>query len=733
MNNNIEEISKQIIALKLEISSHDEAYHVNDAPLISDYEYDQLQIKLTEFKKLYPQFFENEPEKIGGKALEIFSKIQHNKPMLSLANGFSIEDIADFITRINRFLGYDKKSSTQSMQTDLFSSINNSIENNDIEKDIYELNAKLNFKIFCETKIDGLSFSARYVKGKLQYCATRGDSIEGEDVTKNVITIASFPQNLLGNNYPEILEVRGEIYMGKKDFAQLNLKQEESGGKIFANPRNASAGSLRQLDSAITAKRNLQYFVYSLGECSKDFICKSQHQLHHKLAEFGFCIEPNSKFCSTLGEIINHYNHICENRYDIDYDLDGMVYKVDEFDLQQRLGFVARSPRYAIAHKFPAQKGKTIIEDIILQVGRTGAITPVALLKPVNIGGVVVARATLHNQDEILRKDIRINDLVVIQRAGDVIPQILEVDLEKRNENSKIFTFPKHCQICGAEIIKTQDDVVLRCSGGISCKAQLQETLKHFVSKDAFDIVGLGKKQIENFFNENRITNFADIFLLEENEKNSLNPLKNKVGWGDKSIENLFLAIKQRKNISLSKFIYAIGIRHIGESNAKILASHFISYPKFKNFVEKYSKFTSENLRNLEHQINDNCDDYREFCAIDGIGVKIAQAVIDYFADQRTFKMVEDVVKLLEIKDESSIVINSPLVNKTVIFTGTLDKMTRSEAKKMSEDRGLKVVGAISKKTDFVIAGIDAGSKLKKAKELGLKILDEDEWLKLIS
>jgi len=729
MINKFENIEKEILFLKQEILRHDEAYHTYDAPKISDDEYDILRKKYEKYKEQYPQLFTDDLEKIGGKTLQIFGKIKHTQPMLSLANGFSYEDISDFITRINRFLGFDKKNNANNSQIDLFENLSQEVKLFNIDEDI----TPLNFKIFCETKIDGLSFSARYLDGKLQYCATRGDSIEGEDVTKNVITINDFPKILKTANPPKIFEVRGEIYMSKNDFLMLNKKQELEGGKIFANPRNAAAGSLRQLDPTITASRKLRYFVYSVGQYSDDFICQSQNQLHQKFKEFGFCVEPHSVLCKSLNEIIKNYNLICEKRFEIDYDLDGMVYKVDDFDLQKRLGFVSRSPRYAIAHKFPAQKAKTIIQDIVLQVGRTGAITPVANLKPVNIGGVVVCRATLHNQDEIARKDIRCGDTVLIQRAGDVIPQILEVDLSNRSSDSKPFYFPANCLICGSKIIKSDDDVVLRCLGGLNCSAQLQETLKHFVSKDAFDIVGLGKKQIENFFLEERIRSFADIFLLEEREKNSTNPLKEKNGWGEKSLENLFFAINQRRKISLSKFIYAIGIRHIGETIAKTLAQHFISFSKFKNFVDKYANLSREKLANIQNQNQDNCDDYREFCAIDGIGEKIVYALMDYFADSLNYKMFDDVVHCLDIQDEIVLSSNSILANKTVIFTGSLEKMTRSEAKKKAEDLGMKVVGAISKKTDFVISGTEAGSKLKKAQELGLKILNEEEWLNLIS
>lgn len=687
-------IKQQIEQLKAEISKHDEAYHTMDNPLISDEKYDELRGSLEKFRANFPQFFDENDDKVGGKTLDIFKKIKHSKPMMSLSNGFSPEDINDFIERVKRFLGMEEAA-----PQDLFSYSNQS--------DLF---------LFCETKIDGLSFSARFENGFLINAATRGDGVEGEDVTENVRKIKSFPQQLNSKNPPKIFEVRGEIYMGKKDFENLNLKQEERGAKTFANPRNASAGSLRQLDSEITASRNLSYFAYGLGEVSSDFICNSQSQLNQKLQEFGFHTEPNILRSQSLDEILNFYQKICDSRYDLNYDLDGMVYKVDDFALQQRLGFVARSPRFAIAHKFPAQKAKTEIEEIVLQIGRTGALTPVANLKPVNIGGVVVSRATLHNRDEIARKDIRAHDVVLIQRAGDVIPQVLEVDLSKRKPDSKPFEFPQNCPICDAKIVQTDDDVVLRCSGGLSCLAQLKETLKHFVSKDAFDIVGLGKKQIDNFLQEGRIKSFADIFSLEEREKTAENPLREKLGWGEKSIENLFFAINSKRQIPLEKFIYAIGIRHVGETTAKQLASHFSTYENFKNFM-----------------INPSESDYQEFVAIDGIGEKMANSILDYFKDERNQKMVFDLEKYLKILPTIKKESDGKFAGKSIIFTGTLEKMSRAEAKKTAEDLGFKVVSSVSSKTDFVVVGEDSGSKLKKAEELNLQILNEEDWFKLIA
>ncbi len=693
------DIKAKIDKLKAEIARHDEAYHSFDAPIISDAKYDELRKEFEELNKEFPQYFAE--EKVGGKTLESFSKIKHNKPMLSLANAFSRQDVEDFIERINRFLGFDKIEKTQI--------------------DLFSLEQKEEIELFCETKIDGLSFSARYENGNLIFAATRGDGQEGEDVTKNIKTIKDFPQKLNSKNPPKVFEIRGEVYMDKKDFEKLNQRQEESGEKIFANPRNAAAGSLRQLDEKITEERKLSYFAYGIGEVSDDFLCDSQLQLLKFLKDFGFKTEPHSRLCRNIDEVMKIYEEIADQKYQLNYDIDGMVYKLNSFVLQQRLGFVARSPRWAIAHKFPAQKAKTEIENIIIQVGRTGALTPVALLKQVNIGGVMVSRATLHNQDEIARKDIRVGDVVVIQRAGDVIPQVLEVDLSKRKNDSEKFIFPNVCPSCGAIVEKKDEDVVLRCPAGFACEAQLKESIKHFVSKDAFDITGLGKKQIENFFTEGRIRNFADIFKLEKSEENIANPLRKKEGWGDKSVDNLFFAINQKREISLDKFIYAIGIRHVGETTAKLLAQHFISY---KNFKEKLI-----GMLNCDHLAS---HDYQDFVALDGIGEKMAQAVLDFFRNPQNLKMVEDLESELKIQDAVAKNSNSKFAGKTIVFTGTLEKMTRMEAKKTAEDLGMKVVGSVSSKTDFVVAGADSGSKLKKAQELNVKVLSEEEWFSLI-
>lgn len=709
------ELLKEISELKSQLDKHDEAYHTFDAPLISDAKYDELRNKYEKYRADFPDLFEvnlveGKTEKVGGKTLDSFSKIRHKKPMLSLSNGFSREDIQDFQTRINRFLGLDKEVESRKDEADLFS---------------FSSNKPAEVQFFCETKIDGLSFTARYEDGKLIYAVTRGDGEVGEDITHNIKEVQGFPHSLKVENPPKVFEMRGEIYMGKSDFESLNARQEQNGAKIFANPRNAAAGSIRQLDSSITASRNLSYFAYALGEVSDDFICKSQDNLMQILQEFGFQTESNSRLCKNVDEVMELYEKIADDKYQFDYDIDGMVYKVNDFTTQERLGFIARSPRWAIAHKFAAQQAKTRIEDIVIQVGRTGALTPVANLKPVNIGGVIVSRATLHNQDEIARKDIRIGDIVVVQRAGDVIPQVVQVDLSKRKSDSVEFIFPEKCPICSSDISKSEDDVILRCSGALSCEAQLKETLKHFVSKDAFDITGFGKKQIDNFFTEGRVKSFADIFKLEEKEQFSENPLIEKEGWGEKSTKKIFSSINQKRQISLEKFIYSIGIRHVGEITAKLIAQHFLSYNNFKEKMNLISKLDEEEL--LINQ------DYQDLVAIDGIGEKMAKAILDYFRDDRNLLMVEELVPELQIQDAQIKILDSKLSGKSIVFTGTMQNMTRAESKKKAEDIGMKVVGSVSSKTDFLVAGLEAGSKLKKAQALNITILDEKEWLELIS
>lgn len=671
-------ILQQINELQQQINKHDIAYHQQDQPLISDAEYDHLKQQLSQYQQQYPQYFHQQNQKIAPPALSIFHKIKHSKPMLSLANAFTEQDVIDFIEKVARFLGINTQTEP--------------------------------LTFWSETKIDGLSFSARYTQGELQYVATRGDGFEGEDITKNMLMVKHFPNKLHTNNPPDTLEVRGEIYMSKSDFLQLNQKQEETCGKIFANPRNAAAGSIRQLNANITAQRNLQYFIYSTGAYSADFTCQTQQELHQKLQQFGFIIESNSKLCHNIAEIMAHYHHLANNRYHLNYDLDGMVYKVNNLSLQNRLGFIANSPRWAIAHKFLAQQAKTKILNIITQVGRTGALTPVAILEPINIGGVLVSRASLHNQDEINRKQIAINDIVLVQRAGDVIPQIIEVDFAYKS-TQEIFVLPTNCPSCGSETHKT--DTILRCTNHLFCPAQIIENLKHFVSKDAFNIVGLGKKRIQYFVQEKLISGFADIFLLAKHQEY----LQNQPGWDKKSLENLLFAIKQSQNINLEKFIFALGIRYIGQTVAKLLASHFLSFSAFYDF------FT---------QTTQKSEAYENFIAIDGIGNKIAVAIFAYFSVKQNQENITKLAQQLNIINYQSQTTNNHQLNgKTIVFTGELMATTRAEAKNIAENLGMKVLGAVSSKTDYVVYGQNAGSKLAKAKELNISLLNEEQWLNL--
>jgi len=722
-------IQQRIDSLKKELDKHNEAYYTNDAPEISDAKYDSLKRELIKIEKENPELAtEDSPtQKVGYKVKEAFQKVHHKVMMLSLNNAYCKEDLEDFIDRCKRFLGL---------------------------KD----SAKLD--IFCEPKIDGLSFSARYEDGIFVQGATRGNGSVGEDITENLRTMPSLPKRLKVANPPKILEIRGEVYMSKKEFEALNERNKAKGEKIFSNPRNASAGSLRQLDTGITAKRKLEYFTYALGEVSDDFQVSTQEEMLEKFKEFGFTTTKLVKLCKSNEEILDFYNHVMEVRHELDYDIDGVVYKINDWKLQERLGLITHHPRWAIAHKFPAEQGITVIQKIDIQIGRTGALTPVARLNPITIGGVVVSNATLHNRDEIERKDIREGDTVVIQRAGDVIPQVVEVLKDKRPADSKEFEFPIRCPVCGSPVIREGNDVVTRCGSGKNCSAQVVENLKHFVSKHAFDIQGLGKKQIENFFKEKRIKKFLDIFKLEEREKvietkylkehsndddlfDSLKPketpssdvknnlidypslpIKYSEGWGKKSVDNLFEAIKKAKNVPLDRFIFSLGIRYLGETTAKLLAKNYISY---ENFVDKMKKASTVDLIGERSSI-----EYKHFNSIDGIGGKTANEILDYFGDEENLKMLQELVKELEIEDFINLRKSGKLEGKIVVFTGSLQNMTRAEAKARAEEMGAKVGGSVSSKTNIVVAGEDSGSKLKKAEELGVKVMSEDEWTKLI-
>ena len=702
------EKQERIEFLKKEILKHNEAYYKNDNPLISDAEYDALKHELIDLVGEDDEVV----KLVGYKVLDEFKKVEHKQLMISIQDGFNEEDIKNFIEKCARFLGIEEK--------------------------------ELSF--FCEPKIDGLSFSARYENGKFVLGATRGNGHIGEDITDNLRAISCFPQKLIGD-FPELIEVRGEVYMAKTDFENLNSKLE----KKFANPRNAAAGSLRQLDTSITASRNLKYFSYTIGEYSEDFSVNSQENLIERLKNMGFSTASPMKLCNSIEEIMQFLDYMGGIRYKLDYDIDGVVIKVNDWGLQKRLGNITHHPRWALAYKFPPQQSITKIEKIDIQVGRTGALTPVARLTPVGIGGVLVSNATLHNKEEIERKDVREGDTVKVQRAGDVIPQITEVILEKRPENSEKFNFPTKCPICGSPLI--YDDIVIRCSGGINCPAQVVEGLKHFVSKKAFDIDGLGEKQIEKFYNEGRIRTFIDIFKLQERENiiekeyipsndlfainsdlhssaeiNMQNypkiPIRYCEGWGDKSVNNLFDAIEKAKNVSLDRFLYSLGIRYLGEVNAKILANY---YGNLNNLLEKINLALQKNIFGIR-----DSHEYEVFIGIDGIGEKVGNSILDYFSNEKNIDRIKELQKVLNIQDYTKKTISNKLEGKSIIFTGTLKTMTRQEAKARAEELGAKVVGSISAKTDMIVVGEDSGNKLKKAEELGVKILTEDDWLEIL-
>jgi DNA ligase (NAD+) len=681
----LDQAKEELADLRGQIEYHNELYHIHNAPIISDAEFDALFNRSIAIETKYPSLkSSNSPTaKVGAAPESNFNKVTHAKPMLSLSNAFNREDIEDFFDRIKRFLGLSETTKVE---------------------------------VLAEPKIDGLSFTAYYKKGQLIYAATRGDGSVGEDVTENVKTVTGFPLKLNHKDLPAILEVRGEIYMTHEEFKRINLEREQEELPLFANPRNAAAGSLRQLDSRITAQRKLKYAVYAIGEVSGQ-LAPTQSGLVEKLAEFGFIINKPASICSSIDEVMEYYDGIYTKRSELNFDIDGVVYKVNRLDYQERLGFVARSPRWAIAHKFPAEQAKTTIEKITIQVGRVGSLTPVAELKPVNIGGVIVSRATLHNRDEIERKDIREHDTVIVQRAGDVIPQVVAVDISKRPSNSKPFAFPENCPSCGSIALREEGEAATRCMGGLICPDQQIEHLRHFVSRDAFNIEGLGERQIQFFVERGLIKNPVDIFTLEERDKHSLTPIRALPNFGSKSVENLFNAINKAKDITLDKFIYSLGIRHIGEVTAKLLAYNYYSF---------------DNWRDSMIRCKDHHNYYEDLMTIDGIGPKVADSLVKFFSEITNLEVIDELAKVLNIKDVETNFQESNIAGKTVVFTGTLVKMTRSEAKAKAESLGAKVAGSVSSKTDYVIAGEEAGSKLKKARELGVNVISEDEWLELI-
>lgn len=676
------EAEQELAALAAEIKHHDELYHAKDAPEIPDAAYDALRQRNDAIEACFPLLVrpDSPSRRVGAAPASGFKKVKHAKPMLSLGNVFSEEDLEDFIAGIRRFL-----------------------------KELGDPNVDLD--MVAEPKIDGLSISLRYENGQLVQAATRGDGVEGEDVTANARTVADIPQGLPAD-VPEILEVRGEVYMGKQDFFALNERQEAQGGKVFANPRNAAAGSLRQLDSAVTARRPLRFFAYAWGEVSTvDW--DTQSTFLDKLRTWGFTVNPLTEVCADVAAIIDHYTRIQDARPTLDYDIDGVVYKVNRLDWQERLGFVSRAPRWAIAHKFPAEKAETILKDIDIQVGRTGVLTPVARLEPVTVGGVVVSNATLHNADYIAEKDIRVGDRVRIQRAGDVIPQVLEIVDDGRHADRPAYDFPKTCPVCGSHAVREEGEAATRCTGGLICPAQAVERLKHFVSRNAFDIEGLGGKHIQAFYEDGLIKTPADIFRL------SAEHLDGREGWKDKSIQNLLDAIAARRTIDMPRFIYALGIRQVGQATARLLAKQYGDLSALRHAMEGARVIGSEALE--------------ELLSIDGIGKAMADDIVEFFAEPHNQEVLDDLLAYVTVEPfEAPSAEGSPVAGKTVVFTGTLEAMSRGEAKATAESLGAKVSGSVSKKTDIVVAGPGAGSKEKKARELGLQVLSEAQWLQLI-
>jgi len=686
----------ELAYLAQELLDNDRHYYLNDSPTISDAEYDALRARNKAIEAQFPHLVraDSPSHRVGismtDRAAEKFAKIAHSLPMLSLDNAFEAQDVHDFIDRIRRFLRLP-------------------------------LTAELNFTT--EPKIDGLSLSLRYKKGMLVSAATRGDGKIGENVTANARMVDDIPTQLIGYP-PEIMEVRGEIYMSRQDFINLN----ENLPQQFANPRNAAAGSLRQLDPLVTKQRKLRFFAYAWGEVSQ-MPAHTQMEMMQVLKSYGFSINPLTQFARDSETILDYYQQIEKMRPQLDYDIDGVVYKVNDLTLQNRLGFVSRSPRWAIAHKFPAEQAYTILQAIDIQVGRTGALTPVARLEPITVGGVVVTNASLHNEDFIKSRDIRIGDTVIIQRAGDVIPQIVDVILEKRPASALPYQFPDHCPVCNSPAPRKQGEAVRRCSGGIYCSAQSIERLRHFVSRNAFNIEGLGDKQIEFFANAKDpfllIETPFDIFTLEERQKEALIKLENMEGFGTTSVKKLYASIAARRQIAFSRFLFALGIRHIGEVNAKRLARTYKNYTDFETVV------TAAHIPiNKDDKGNEA---WEELVNIEGIGTIVTASLVAFYQDKRNKSMIENLRKYITVLDEEiPDVSSSPVSGKTIVFTGTLTRFSRDEAKAMAERNGAKVSGSVSAKTDLVVAGPGAGSKLTKAEHLGIEVIDEDAWFHLV-
>jgi DNA ligase (NAD+) len=673
-----------------EIRHHDWLYYEKNEPVLKDWEYDRLRQELLKLEASYPDLVtpESPSFQVGSAPAQDFKKAIHGEPMLSLDNAFSSQDVGNFLQKVRRFLGIPSSHP---------------------------------IPLMAEPKIDGLSASLLYEEGVFVRGATRGDGWEGEDVTDNMKTVMGVLPSLPG--VTGTLEVRGEVYMELADFTLLNQERREKGDPPFANPRNAAAGSLRQLDSRITARRRLKFFAYgATAPFQKKYT--THEECLQALKVLGFSVNPLAHLCATVEDVLHFYQELEEKRSTLPYEIDGVVYKVNSLELQRRLGAASRAPRWAIAHKFPAEQARTVVENIITQVGRTGTLTPVAVVQPVTVGGALVRRATLHNQDEVERKDVRVGDTILIQRAGDVIPQILSVVKEARLPQALPFKLPHECPSCGRPVVQVSGQVARRCPGGMGCPAQAVESLKHFVSRHAFDIEGLGERHMEEFYEEGLIKTPVDIFTLEERDQKSLSRLKNRPGWGAQSAQNLFQAIEERRRISLERFIYALGIPQFGRESARLLARHFQKYlPWVKGMIALAQ--------------NPQGPAYEELEAIGGVGPGMIQALVDYFSVEINGTMVQQLggteegePGLLTIEASRDLVgASAPLSGKILVFTGSLTKMSRSEAKSRAEALGAKVSGSVSSKTNYVICGADPGSKLRQAQTLGVAVLSEDQWM----
>jgi DNA ligase (NAD+) len=684
----LEEAAEELRRLAATIAHHDVLYHQNDAPEISDADYDALRLRNKAIEQRFPELVltDGPSTRVGAAPSSGFAKVTHSRPMLSLDNAFADEDVREFCRSVRNYLKRD-----------------------------FDADPALTLDLVAEPKIDGLSCALRYEHGRFVQGATRGDGTTGEDVTANCRTVAGIPPHLTGSGYPALLEVRGEVYMAREAFFKLNQERLAAGEPVFANPRNAAAGSLRQLDPTITAKRPLAFFAYAIGEVDGS-VGATHLEMLQNFKKWGFEVNPLDRACADEDAALAFYAETGRVRASLPYDIDGVVYKVNRFDWQRRLGMVARAPRWAIAHKFPAEQARTVLNGIAIQVGRTGALTPVAELQPVTVGGVVVSRATLHNEDEIARKDVREGDTVIVQRAGDVIPQIVSVVLEARPDASQPYVFPDHCPECGSLAIREPGEVVKRCTGGLICPAQAVERLRHFVSRDAFDIEGLGAKHIKALFDDHLIRSPADIFRLQDHHDS----LRMREGWGALSLRNLYSAIEQRRTMALDRFIYALGIRQVGQATSKLLARHYGDIGVWRQAMIEAADRAGDAWADLDN--------------ISQIGESVATDLVAFFAEPHNRQAVEDLLALVTVQPYHgpNTDIASAIAGKTMVFTGELDAMTRREAKARAEAMGARVAESVSRKTDMVVVGRDAGSKGTKARELGLHILSEADWLALL-